>query len=106
MCVNVSMKLVKSTNFSFSLFVAFSKRQVKIYGRYQQLITRMIQNRNRISTQNLTPCMSEIRPFSVASLTHALFFTVGGITSYIQHDTKVGRRSDTPWCLLFDSYIF
>ena len=50
--------------------------------------------------------MSEIRHFSVASLTHTLFLAIGDITSDIRHATKVGQRSGTPWCRLFDSFLF
>ena len=50
--------------------------------------------------------MSEFRHFFVASSTHPLFFAVDGITSDIRHATKEGRRSDTPWCRLFDSFLF
>ena len=50
--------------------------------------------------------MSEIRHFTVAFSTHTLFFAVGGITSDLRHPTNVGWRSDTPWCLLFDHFLF
>ena len=61
---------------------------------------------NRISTQNSTPCMYEIRHLSVAFSTHTLFFVVSGITSDLQHSTNVGWRSDTPLCHIFDRFSF
>ena len=64
------------------------------------------EGRNKISTQNLTPCMSEIRHFSVTFSTHTHLFAVGGITSDLSHPTNVGRRSDTPWCRLFKHFLF
>ena len=77
-----------------------------MYKYYCNFMNVLIKPHNIISTQNSTPCMSEIRHFSVAFSTHAIFFAVGGITSDLRHPTNVGRRSDTPWCHLFDRFLF
>ena len=76
------------------------------YCLYSNHNPRTIIHHNRISTQNPTPCMFEIRHFSIAFSTHTPFFGVGCVTSDLRLSTNVGRRSDTPLCCIFDRFSF